>query len=218
MVKVLLFVLAVMSLSVNAASLEYYGTPVFYGKYAPDQVNCTYDKDSRYGFCGEDSAPIEGKVGITNPDEPGRGVGVTIDLRTELVCLDGVCKSNYGEPLGKIKLKGTSYWTIPTGYYLSDASGQYLAYKHGKGPLAKIYRMKTVYVLPGLNDPANGIMVATNEVYCNVSYECSYLGIKMSRVDLAKYIPKVLTHKCDPLFCYNNDQTIAGLNPKPKRT
>lgn len=215
--KIITLILLMMSGWVSAASIEYYGTPVFYGKYSPDKVTCTYDRDSRYGFCGDDSAPIEGKVGVTNPNEPGHGVGVTVALFTELVCLEGICKSNYGEPLGEIGLKGTSYWTIPTGYYLSDRNGSYMAYKHGKGPLAKKYRMHTVYALPGYNDPANGIMIAATkgyDIHCNTVGECSYLGIDLKQSGLIKYIPKVLTYNCDVQFCYNPDLTVAGLNPK----
>lgn len=205
---------------VNAAPLQYFGTPVFYGKFAPDQYTCTYNTEHRYGYCGALGLVEEGVVGFTDPKDPNKGVGYLMRLYGEIVCTNGNCTSNYGEPLGQIASSDTSYWYIPTGYYLANLGDKYVAFKHGHGPLAHDFPMKNVKVLPGYDDPATGVsehFKDTRErydVYCNASLECSYMGRVMLASQLIDYIPKVMTTSCSMLFCYHPDLTIAGLNPR----
>lgn len=204
----------------EAAPLQYYGTPVFYGKFAPDQFECIYNGTHRYGYCGALGSVEEGEVGFTDPNDPNKGVGYVMRLYGEIVCVNGNCNSNYGEPLGQIANTETSYWYIPTGYYLADVKGKYFAFKHGHGPLAHDFPMKNVKVLPEYNDPVNGVQEHFKDtrerydVYCNEAMECSYMGRVMLASQLHDYIPKVMTTNCSKLFCYHPDLTIAGLNPK----
>lgn len=205
---------------VHAEPIQYYGTPVFYGKFAPDRYKCVYVEDKRYGYCGALGLVEEGEVGFTGPNDSNKGVGYVIRLYGEVVCNNGNCTSNYGEPLGQIAKADTSYWYIPTGYYLADVKGEYYAFKHGHGPLAHDFPMKNVKVLPGYDDPVDGVQehfkhdYVRYAVYCNESLECSYMGRVMLASQLVDYIPKVMTTTCNKLFCYNPDLTIAGLNPR----
>lgn len=205
---------------VHAAPIQYLGTPVFYGKYAPDQVRCVYNQGARYGFCGDIRDPEEGEVGLTNPSEPDRGVGVMTRLFTEVTCVAGKCASNYGEPLGQMTNAETSYWYIPTGYYLGNLGQNVLAYRQGTGPMANEFPMAPVKVLDALQDPPRGVVKRYNDqlerynVYCNDALECSYMGRVMLASQLDQYIPKVMTYNCGTVFCYHADKTVAGLNPR----
>lgn len=206
--------------SANATPVQYLGTPVFYGKYTSDQVGCVYNQGANYGFCGDIRDPEEGEIGLTNPTEPNRGVGAMIRLFTEVTCVNGKCASNYGEPLGYMANTGTSYWYIPTGYYLSNNGQNILAYRQGTGPRANEFPMAPVKVLDALQDPPRGIVRHYNDnlerynVYCNKALECNYMGRVLVASQLHQYIPKVMTHNCGDVFCYHADRTIAGLNPR----
>ncbi|ABY63118.1 hypothetical protein ST201phi2-1p292 [Pseudomonas phage 201phi2-1] len=205
---------------VHAAPMQYFGTPIFYGKYSTDKVECVFNQSAAYGFCGDIRDPEEGVVGLTNPNDPTKGVGAMVRLFTEVVCVKGECASNYGEPLGRIADTRTSYWYIPTGYYLGNKGENALAYRQGTGPMANEFPMSSIKVLGALQDPPRGVVRKYNDdlerynVYCNESLECSYMGRVMMASQLAEYIPKVLTYSCGTVFCYHADKTIAGLNPR----
>lgn len=205
---------------VKAEPLQYYGTPVFYGKFMPDTVDCIYNEKHRYGYCGVEPPVEEGEVGYTVPGQPGKGIGQVIRLYGEVVCTDFHCASNYGEPLGIVEAKGTSYWYVPTGFYISNHTGVYKAYKHGTGPYAHDFPKKNIKVIPELNDLPRGIIqeykdtLERYDVYCNDGGDCSYLNRVMTIEQLAEYVPKVMTTRCGPTFCYHPDDTIAGLNPR----
>lgn len=205
---------------VHAEPVQYFGTPVFYGKYAPDQFKCVYTADHHYGYCGALGSVEEGEVGFTDPNDPSKAVGYVMRLYGEVICTNGKCMSNYGEPLGQITSAETSYWYIPTGYYLTNLGKEYITFKQGTGPLAHVFPMKNVKVLPEYDDPPTGVTEQFKDirerydVYCNASLECSYMGRVMMASQLPQYIPKVLTTSCNQLFCFHPDLTIAGLNPK----
>lgn len=206
--------------SATAEPLQYYGTPVFYSKFADDQNNCIYNQKVRYGFCGKITDPEEGVVGFTKLNDTTKGEGIVIRLFTEIICIEGICESNYGEPLGLINTTATSYWYIPTGHYLGNHNNKIMSFKHGTGPLASEFPMKNIKVLPEYDDTPNGKVrtytdnLTRYEVYCNESLVCSYLGRVLMASQLHQLIPKVLTIRCDIIFCYNADHSIAGLNPK----
>lgn len=205
---------------VSAAPLQYYGTPIFYSKAMADEYPCVYNNNNRYGFCGEATLPEEGEIGLTDPNDPNHGMSATIRLYTELTCSQGVCQSNYTEKLGTITDLKTGYWYIPTGYYLSNVDGKYVAYRHGTGPLAKEFPMGKVLTLGYNPNAVNGYSrqykdnLDRYDVHCNSIGECSYMGRVMMLSQLADLVPKILTFNCDENFCYNQDLTVAGINPK----
>jgi len=222
---VIVAVLAVIILTcriqgVHAAPMQYFGTPIYYSKFTPNAFDCIYTPGASFGFCGDATHYEEATIGYTQKDDPERGVGVPVRLFTEVVCVDTICATNYGEPYGSSVERGTTYWYVPVGYYMDDSTGKTKVFKHGTGPRADYWLMKNIKVVPGFQDPPVGKVavpkddVARYEVYCNDADECSYMGRIMTLAQLDRIIPKVLTHTCDRRFCYNPDQSIAGLNPK----
>lgn len=208
--------------TVEASPMRYYGTPVFYSNMMPTQVVCAYDKNARYGVCGYQEGDVRGMVGYTRTDtEDLLGEGTRIPLFTEVICVKGECKSNYNEPMGKISIKETSYWSIPKGYYLVNSDKHIVAFKHGNGPLAKEYPIRDVLIVPKYGKP-DGYYIPeeqtrlTFNVFCNDGNECSYMGKVIKYANLNKYVPKRLSHICDQRFCYDDKQLIIGLNPKYK--
>lgn len=203
-----------------AEPIQYFGTPMFYSKFVPDEFVCNYNPKALFGYCGDRTLPEEAIVGYTLKDDSTQGTGASIRMYNEVVCLLGECKSQYGEPYGQVKELGTSYWYVPTGFYLATGPKGTTAFKHGNGPMADQYPIRNVKVIPELNDPPRGKIKAYKDtlirydVYCNPVEECSYMGRVMLATQLVKYIPKVLTTNCSTRFCYNPDLTIAGLNPK----
>lgn len=205
---------------VKAAPMQFYGTPMFYGKYTEPKQPCVFNKAAAYGYCGGANTPEVAVIGFTDPTEPTSGFGLTTRLLTEVICVAGKCASNFGEPMGRIKSQTTSYWTIPTGYYLASNDEEQVAYQQGTGPLAEEFPRYPVKEIPTLQDPPRGVARYFNdgldryEVYCNKALECSYMGQQLMASDLPRYIPKVMTYNCGKVFCYHADKTIAGLNPK----
>jgi hypothetical protein len=208
------------SFGVQAAEpLRYVGVPVFYSKFVPKLAPCTFNPGSSYGFCGWMLYPEEGEVGVATMDNKVKEA-FFIRLYDEVVCVNAVCATNYGEPRGAIDGKGTSYWYVPKGFYLVKLAGAINAVKYGNGPLADKYPIRAVKILPEYNDMPDGKYVPEDEdslsydVWCNAGNECSYMGRIMTFTDLRKYIPPRMTLYCDKRFCFNEDQRIAGINPK----
>lgn len=206
----------------EAAPMQFYGTPMFYGKFTESKQPCVFNKAAAYGYCGDIRDPEDAIIGFTDPAEPTKGLGLATRMFTEVVCVAGKCASNYGEPLGRIDVLTTSYWTIPTGHYLASNDGEQVAYQQGTGPLANEFPRYPVKEIPALQDPPRGVARHFNdgldryEVYCNKALECSYMGQQLMASELSRYIPKVMTYSCGKVFCYHADKTIAGLNPKRK--
>ena len=218
---VLILVIAALGLGkAHAAPLQYFGTPIYYSKFTPNEFDCVYAANASFGFCADARYYEEATIGYTQRNDPNKGEGVPVRLFTEVVCLDTICASNYGEPYGSSVERGVTYWYVPVGFYMDNTSGKTKVYKHGTGPRAEYFLMKNIKAVPGYQDPPVGKVQKPKDtldrydVYCNQADECSYMGRVMSVSQLSKYIPKVMTTHCDRKFCYNSDQTIAGLNPK----
>lgn len=205
-----------------ATPMQFYGTPMFYGKFTESKQACIFNKVAAYGYCGDIRDPEDAIIGVTDPTDPTKGLGLTIRMFTEVTCVAGKCASNYGEPMGRIKNKATSYWTIPVGRYLASSDDEEVAYQQGTGPMAEEFPRYAVKEIPALQDPPRGVAHRFNdgldryEVYCNKALECSYMGQQLMASELSNYIPKVMTYNCGVVFCYHADKTIAGLNPKGK--
>lgn len=198
----------------KATASEYYGTPIYYSKYFEDSYPCVIGK-AELNYCGDPKFPETAVIGYQDIE----GVSSSrVTLLTEVVCTAGVCSSNYGEPYGRTGLPGTTYWSVPVGYYLDLVEGKVRAIRHGTGALAETYPIRDVINLRDYQDPPRGIeqkdTLMRYNVYCNIANECSYLGRRMMASELRQYIPRVLTYNCQGWFCYNADYSIAGLNPK----
>lgn len=197
------------------------GTPVFYSKYVPKVVDCEYNNSVSYGFCGVHNYPELGKMGLTTLEHNTPPEVLDVRLYTEVTCVLGQCNTQFGEPVGNIDTQGTSYWTVPTGFYLITVNRKTVAYKYGNGPLAKNYPIRGVQLIQGYDQP-DGYYIPeeaerlTFNVHCNVSDECSYMGKVINYADLNKYVPKRLSTQCDVRFCYDTHQLIVGLNPRNK--
>lgn len=206
----------------KAEPIQYYGTPFFYSKFVADSFDCVYTERVSYGFCGDIKYPEEGVVGYTIKGEPDQGEGAVIRFFQEVICLDGICETNFGERVGSTDVMGTSYWYIPVGFYMDIVNGKTRVFKHGTGPSGSKYQMRNIKDLPEYEDPPRGLVlkykdtVDRYDVYCNQADECSYMGRIMLASQLHNFIPNVLTHNCSSRFCYNQDGTIAGLNPRAK--
>lgn len=204
----------------KAAGVEYYGTPMFYSAYMPDQYQCTLDKTAGLGYCGQKNAPEVAVIGMTKKDAPDEAEGVVVDMFNEVVCSSGQCKSYYDQPFGTTLEPGTTYWKVPTGYYIAPGAGGTTAYRHGTGPLAKVFPIRNVKELLEYNDPPMGFQLKDKDttirydVYCNVAAECNYMGRQLPASEMRKYLPVVLTYNCHGPLCYNQDKSVAGLNAK----
>jgi hypothetical protein len=200
--------------------MQYFGTPIWYSKFTPNEFDCVYAKEASFGFCADARYYEEATVGYTQKNDPNKGVGVPVRLFTEVVCLDTICATNYGEPYGSSVERGVTYWYVPVGFYMDNSTGKTRVYKHGTGPRADYFLMKGIKLIPGYQDPPVGKVQVPKDtldrydVYCNQADECSYMGRIMLASQLKQYIPKVLTYNCSGRFCYNQDKTIAGLNPR----
>lgn len=195
----------------QAEPLKYEGTPFFYSGYAKPVYDCSYDDTSRYGACADKTYPDDGIVALTD------GSTRVVQFYNEVVCLDGTCQTNYNEPVGLADIKGVSYWYVPVGYYLKTGSdGVVKAYRQGTGPLATTYKMSPTIPDDYSTPVVDGNVVGPDEynAYCNRVGQCKYMGMVVSFDTLKTYIPKVLTHRCDPNLCYNPNNTVAGINPK----
>lgn len=196
------------------------GVPVFYSKFVPKQVKCSYQKDANQGTCGIESYADVGTVGLTTAEADPKIEEVKIRLYMEVTCVNHQCRSPYGEPAGIVALKETSYWTVPTGFYLYSTADGVTAYKAGNGPLAKDYPIRNVWLLPEYNDVPDGYYLPEEsnrlnfQVWCNVADECSYMGKEINYIQLKKYVPKRLSALCDERFCYDPQYSVIGLNPK----
>jgi hypothetical protein len=203
---------------VEAAPMQYFGTPIYYSKFTPNEFDCVYAKDASFGFCADARYYEEATIGYTKATDPEKGEGVPVRLFTEVVCLDTICASNYNEPYGSSAERGVTYWYVPVGFYMDASTGKTRVYKHGTGPRAEYFLMKGIKLIPGYQDPPVGKMQKDTpnryDVYCNKADECSYMGRIILASQLRNYIPSVLTHNCSGWFCYNPDNTIAGLNPR----
>lgn len=206
--------------TVNAAPLQYFGTPIYYSKFVPNEFECVYVANASFGFCGDARYYEEATVGYTKATDPNKGEGVPVRLFTEVVCLEKICATNYNEPYGSSFEGGVTYWYVPVGFYMDNSSGKTKVYKHGTGPRAEFFLMKNIKTVPGYQDPPVGKVQKPKDtldrydVYCNPADECSYMGRVMLASQLQQYIPKVMTTNCNGKFCYNPDLTIAGLNPR----
>lgn len=215
-----LVIITLHSQKAKAEPMQYFGTPIYYSKFVANDFDCTYTPNASFGFCGDARYYEEATVGYTQKDDPNKGVGVPVRLFTEVVCLDTICATNYNEPYGSSAESGVTYWYVPVGFYMDASTGKTRVYKHGTGPRAEYFLMKNIKNVPGYQDPPTGKVLKPKDtlnrydVYCNRANECSYMGRIMLASQLQQYIPKVLTTDCDTRFCYNADQTIAGLNPR----
>lgn len=198
----------------SAKASEYYGTPIYYSKYFADTYPCVMGK-VELNYCGNSKFPETAVVGYKEID----GVSSSrVKLLVEVVCDPTGCSSNYGEPYGRTNQPGTSYWLVPVGYYLDVVDGKVSAFRHGTGQLAKTYPIRDVLDVPKFDDTPKGLQqkdtIVRYNVYCNVADECSYLGRRLVASELRQYIPRVMTYNCQGWFCYNPDDSIAGINPK----
>lgn len=220
MFRFLGFILLLVCGMAVAEPMQYFGTPIYYSKFTPNEFECVYTPEASFGFCGNARYYEEATVGYTQRNDSNKGEGVPVRLFTEVVCLDTICATNYGEPYGSSVETGVTYWYVPVGFYMDASGPRTKVYKHGTGPRADYFLMKNVKLLPGSQDKPVGRVeqnkdtVERYDVYCNPADECSYMGRVMLASQLHEYIPKVLTHNCSGMFCYNSDKTIAGLNPR----
>lgn len=204
----------------QAAPVQYFGTPIFYSKFTANEFDCVYASNASFGFCADARYYEEATVGYTQKNDPNKGEGVPVRLFTEVVCLDTICSTNYGEIYGTSVERGVTYWYVPVGFYMDASTGRTRVYKHGTGPRADYFLMKGIKLIPGSADQPVGKVakpkddIARYDVYCNAALECSYMGLLLNASNLSKYIPKVMTYNCGEVFCYNDDRSIAGLNPK----
>lgn len=220
MYRLIALLVLLFSFGVQATEpLRYVGVPVFYSKFVPKIAPCTYSKEASFGFCGWALYPEEGEIGVTTMDAKVKEA-FFVRLYDEVLCIDGKCATNYTEPRGEFEDTGTAYWYIPKGFYLTKLNGQITAVKYGNGAQANKYPIRAVKILPEYNDMPDGVYVPedqdnlTYEVWCNAGDDCSYMGRVMSFTDLRNYIPNRMTLYCDNRFCYNEDQRVAGINPK----
>lgn len=220
MYRLIALLVMLFSFGVQATEpLRYVGIPVFYSKFTPKVAPCTYNPITKYGFCGWMFYPEEGEVGVTTMSGDIKE-SFFIRLYDEVLCDPEKCATNFDEPRGELIGIKTSYWYIPKGFYLTRILGQITAVKYGNGPLADKYPIRAVKILPEYNDMPDGKYVPEDEdsltydVWCNAANECSYMGRIMPYTDLRKYIPPRMTLYCDNRFCFNEDQRVAGINPK----
>lgn len=203
-----------------AEPLRYVGVPVFYSKFLPKLAPCVYTEEARYGFCGWRNYPEDGQLGVTSVEDQPSKAAYTYKLYDEVVCINGVCKTNYGEPRGAIELQKTTYWYIPLGFYLTEFNGAIRAIKYGNGPLADKYPIRAVKLLPEYDELPDGVYVPMEEdwdvydVWCNAADECSYMGRVMLFDKLRNWIPKRLSYNCDGRFCYHENGRVVGIDPK----
>lgn len=217
-----LFILTFLTgMSAHAADqYRYVGVPVFYSKFVPKAVDCEYDRKGVQGTCGIKNYPTTGTIGITTVAVTPKAEAVQIRLYMEVVCTKGFCTSPYGEKAGAIQRQETSYWVVPTGFYLHESDGKVKAYKAGNGPLAKDYPIRDVWILPEYDDLPDGYYIPeasnrmTFNVHCNPGNECIYMGKELTYAQLQQYVPKRMSTKCDVRFCYDKENLIVGLNPK----
>lgn len=215
-----LLLMAIGTITHAADPLRWVGVPVFYSKYLPKVAPCTYTDEARYGFCGWKLYPEDGQIGVTSVEDHPSKVSFTYKLYDEVVCIDGVCKTNYGEPRGRLESTKTTYWYIPLGFYLFEYDGAIRAVKYGNGPLARTYPIRAVKLLPEYAELPDGEYIPMEEdwdvydVWCNDANECSYMGRVMLFDNLRNWIPKRLSFKCDGRFCYHENGRVAGIDPK----
>lgn len=221
LVSFLLILMMVLHNNANAGEPQrWVGTPVFYSKFVPKEVTCEYQKAARQGTCGIKGYSETGTVGLTTAEVEPKIEAVQVRLYMEITCVEGKCKTPYGEPAGIVDTQQTSYWTVPTGFYLYPVDGKVKAYKAGNGPLAKDYPIRSVWILPEYNDMPDGYFIPedkerlTFNVWCNDGNECSYMGKEINYAQLNRYVPKRLSTMCDIRFCYDTNKLIVGLNPK----
>lgn len=207
----------------NAKATEpqrWVGVPLFYTTMVPKVADCTYDETATYGHCGWKGYPEEATVGLTTVSESPVIEVINTRLYTEVTCVKGVCKTQFGQPVGEVTDKGVSYWTLPTGFYLTELNGKITAVKFGNGPKAKTYPIRDVLLLPEYKELPDGFYIPEEterlafDAYCNPGNECSYMGKVINYASLNKYVPKRRSMDCDEQFCYINDNEVIGLNPR----
>lgn len=221
-IVIMFFIITVLSaLSAHAGEQQrYVGVPVFYSKFVPKSVDCEFDRKGVQGTCGITNYPDTGTIGITSVEVKPKAEAVQVRLYMEVVCTNGFCTSPYGEKAGTLKRQETSYWTVPTGFYLYEHDGKVTAYKAGNGPLAKDYPIRDVWILPEYDDLPDGYYIPEAEtrmnfnVHCNPANDCIYMGKELTYSQLQKYVPKRMSTQCDVRFCYDTKNLIVGLNPK----
>jgi hypothetical protein len=203
----------------SAQAAEYYGTPIYYSKFTQDSYDCVYDETAKLGYCGDKYYPQSAVIGYKNGE---RLESAKVRLIAEVTCIAGDCRSSYGEPYGKVNVPGTSYWSVPVGFYIDVVNTRTKVFRHGTGRLAVDFPIRDVINLPEYLDPPRGLVSKQKDtqvdydVYCNPAGDCSYKGQELEVSQLHTQIPTVLTHNCAGWFCFNPDQTIAGLNPRAK--
>lgn len=196
------------------------GVPLFYTSFVPKVADCTYNEKATYGNCGWKGYPEEATIGLTTVSESPVIEVIRTRLYTEVTCVKGECKTQFGQPVGEIASKGISYWTIPTGFYLTDLNGKTKAVKFGNGPKANIYPIRGVLILPEYNELPDGVYIPEEterlafDAYCNPGYDCSYMGKVINYAQLNKYVPKRQSLDCGEQFCYDHLQKVVGLNPR----
>lgn len=205
--------------------LAYYGVPLFYSHHTPKIAPCAFDNESKLGSCGWTSYPIQIQVTLARSTQPELQQKEMIDTYREVVCIDESCyTSKYNDPAGFIKgFKGTSYWSVPVGYYLAVLNNEVKAVKYGNGPYVNQFPIRDVLVPFGESVDGEHYNLKQTEgtynVQCNVETEhCNYLGMDVTLLKLALLVPFAKTTDCDELLCYTNStkQWVAGINPNKR--
>lgn len=206
--------------------LAYYGVPLFYSSHTPKIAPCNFDKQSKFGSCGWTSYPEYSVISVVKPSNPTKQIPINYSMYQEVICKDELCfTSDYHEPYGSLSgFKGTTYWSVPTGYYLLNGPTGVHGVKFGNGPLKDSYPIRDIYMINNDRDIDGKYITLRNtrnvyNVVCNtLTKMCKYLGKEYTLLELNQIVPFVKTTTCDEILCYiNNDKNkVAGINPKRK--
>jgi hypothetical protein len=152
-------------------------------------------------------------------DSDGNVMAGEVSLTQAVTCVSDICNTYYDEPQGSLSdFKGTTYWTVPVGYYLTIMNGEPTAVKYGNGPLADHYPMRDIKIVDKVNDRPDGHYLTlkqtrgTYNVHCNAAGDCSYMGNEVNWTGLPGLIPKVLTANCSKYLCFDPSGRVAGAN------
>ncbi|BBI55708.1 hypothetical protein [Pseudomonas phage U1B] len=212
--------------SVNYEPLAFYGVPLFYSNHTPRIAPCNFNKQSKLGSCGWTSYPENSIILVVHPSDPTKQLPVEYSMYQEVICENDQCyTSDYHEPYGYLLgFKGTTYWSVPTGYYLLNGPNGVHGVKFGNGPLKDTYPIRDVYmvnndrVIDGEYLTLQNTRGFYNVVCSQLTQMCKYFGKEYTLLELNQIIPFVKTTTCDEFLCYiNNDKgKVAGINPKRK--
>ncbi|MBW6071845.1 hypothetical protein [Pseudomonas aeruginosa] len=212
--------------SVNYEPLAFYGVPLFYSNHTPRIAPCNFDQQSGFGSCGWNSYPEYSVIPLVKPSDPTKQILVNYSMYQEVICNDEQCfTSDYHEPYGLLSgFKGTTYWSVPTGYYLLNGPNGVHGVKFGNGPLKDNYPIRDIYMINNDRDIDGEYLSLKNtkgvyNVACNkLTRMCRYLGKEYTLLELNQIVPFVKTAICDEFLCYidGNKERVAGINPKRK--